>query len=390
MDTGGYKSFSNYTKGLANLSKLVEYVLPSFRIRLFIDNTIYSDKQIMDLIKKIHNIDCVLYHCPNFIEMKGNETFHLGIFGTLVRYFPMFDFQNNDAGDVIVYDIDVKSDNLEDNIEDNTEYHRINGYNIVKSIYSKLDNIYLYINSRLFHNNLKNKFIYKEQFIVPYVIASKIINFKKMPNKILVDFMNNIHETKIRYTNYIITKEIESRKCSKYICFGLDEYFINEIVVKNLLDNKLPILIKYTFHILQPFFFYNKTSQTIPKFNKCIKFLLTGVKYSGNPINFIDKLFYDDENNARQKLSEDAFKIAHNYYKLIQLLFIKKDFDIVNKDFIMLCLSRNVYGNVYFDKYLPYFCKGIKSKIEKQIKLTDIAPINPTLSNNELIRQILS
>jgi len=385
MDTGGYKSFSKYTKGLSNLSILVKKLLPGFRIRLFIDNTIYSDVELMKDIQKLNNVDCVVYHCPNFIEMKSGHEYHLGIFGMFVRYMTMFNFPHNDAGHVIIYDIDVS-----DPQQQNEDYWRLNTYNTVTKLYPNLDDTYLSISGRLFHVNVKNKFIYHNKFIVPYVISSKIINFKKMPHNIFSDFLTHINKTETRYTNYIITKELEAKKCSKYICFGVDEYFINNIVITYLLEHKMPVLIRYTYHILQPFFFYNKTPATKAKFNYYIQQLLTGIKYSGDPIKFIDRLFYDEQNVQRDKLDNRAEKVVNNYYKLIQTLYTRGDYSIICKDFILLSLSKTIYGSAYVDRYISYFNPKTPSLIEKQIIVKGVTQLEPRIAKNNLITQIIS
>ncbi len=385
MDTGGYKAFARYTNGLKNLSILVKRLLPNFRIRLFIDNTIHADPDIMAIIKKIDNVDCVVYHCPNFIEMKSGTEFHLGIFGTFVRYMPMFDFPNNDAGHVIIYDIDVTDPNLQ-----NEDYWRLNTYNTVMGIYPNLEETYLAISGRLFHVNVKNKFIYYNKYVVPYVIASKIINFKKMPNHIFSDFLIHIHKTETRYTNYVITKELEAKKCSKYICFGLDEYFINNVVITHLLEKQMPVLIRYTYHILQPFFFYDQKHGNKQKFNTHIRQLLYGVKYSGDPMKFIDRLFYDEQNNPRSQLNNIANKVVNNYYKLIQQLYRHNDYSIICKDFVLLSLSNTIYGAAYIDRYISYFNPKVPSIIEKHTKANGVQALEPSIAKNKLISQIIS
>jgi hypothetical protein len=385
MDTGGYKSFTIYTDGLLNLSKLVRLLLPSFRIRLFIDNSIYLDKNLMKMINKIDNIDCVLYKCPNFIDIKDNNEYHLGPFGTFMRYMPMFDFQNNDAGDVIIYDIDIP-----DISSDSPDYLRLNYYNTLKNIYPNLKDTYLAIWGRLFHNNIKNKFIHNGKYIVPYVIASKIINFKKIPNKIFVDFLTELYTTNVKYINYKISKKEEHTKCSKNICFGVDEYFINNVVIYYLINNKMSILITYSYSIFQPFYFATENIKNKSKYNQYINFLLKGVNYSGNGFKFIDNLFYEGKVFPSNKLNSDMIQIGHNFYKLMVMLFKKEEYSIISKDFILLSLSKNLYGSIYVNRYIHYFNKKSYNFDNYKNLIPNIKTLNPRIKQNKLIKQILS
>ena len=43
----------------------------------------------------------------NYQIEKSDSKYHIDLFGTLVRYFPLFNFNNNDAKSVIVVDIDI-------------------------------------------------------------------------------------------------------------------------------------------------------------------------------------------------------------------------------------------------------------------------------------------
>ena len=106
MATTGYKDFSSYIDGI---KILYNYRIKDtdFHLRIFIDETIYLDNTIMNELKQLTNIELVLYSCPNFlIKDKKN---HEGLFGTMVRFFPMFDFPNNDAKTVIISDVDICS-----------------------------------------------------------------------------------------------------------------------------------------------------------------------------------------------------------------------------------------------------------------------------------------
>ena len=127
-------------------------MLPDFFLRLFIDDTIYTDSNIMDYLNKIKGIQLVHYSCQNFIA----NGFHRGTFGTLVRFFPMFDFKNNDAEHVIITDIDWHNDtNVENRMRIIRTYNNLN-----KIIEAINNNNNIISNQKMLDikNNLKIKF----------------------------------------------------------------------------------------------------------------------------------------------------------------------------------------------------------------------------------------
>lgn len=103
LENKGYKDLNKYLDGLINFNKQINARRLQFKIRLFIDESIFTDEKIFSIIKTLNNVQPVLYSCPNFII---NDKYHIGLFGTLVRFFPFFDFANNDASIVISADID--------------------------------------------------------------------------------------------------------------------------------------------------------------------------------------------------------------------------------------------------------------------------------------------
>tara|TARA_B110000037_G_scaffold218373_1_gene281248 strand:+ start:2131 stop:2493 length:363 start_codon:yes stop_codon:yes gene_type:complete len=84
LDGKSYKDFNIYLNGIQLFSKYVKKNRPDYSIRLFIDNSIYNDKKIINILKKLNNIELVLYECSDY---KVNKNKHIGLFGTLIRFF---------------------------------------------------------------------------------------------------------------------------------------------------------------------------------------------------------------------------------------------------------------------------------------------------------------
>ena len=106
MQGGGYKDFSIYLNGIKYLNDFITEELSDFYIRLFIDKSIYIDNEIMKYLKKLKKLQIVLTDCKAY---KKNNVHHRGLMPTFFRFFPMFNFENNDSDVVLIADIDWKS-----------------------------------------------------------------------------------------------------------------------------------------------------------------------------------------------------------------------------------------------------------------------------------------
>lgn len=386
----GYKNFNIYIRGLAQLNKFVTNIIPNFRIRLFIDNNIYGDSEIMEKLDRMDKIDKILYECNDFMI---NDRYHDGLFGTMVRFFPMFDFENNDANIVGIIDADFNKPESYFHIlqsfnrfnqgikniktDDEIEYE----YNKKISISSdNLSDIYLYFYGRLFHISAKEV---KSDFVRPYAVAWKIFNVKRMDKKLLIDYL---YEVKLNKNNIIYSdyQNIRDIKQDTNFIFGVDEYFINNTMIEYLYKNKLCFAARYYYQIHFPlFFFYEKIQQNdvykisekdIKDFKRIIDFIIGNIKLNNNSLDdkmkFIDeKIYYDKTSNKNIKIDNLFYYINYRIYLAYTILRKNNKYNIVSKNISDLIFKKN-FGYIYIEKIETVNCKNInRDIIYKNIKL---------------------
>jgi hypothetical protein len=234
MRSGGYKNFDNYLNGIKKINSIAKE--NDMEIRIFIDNTIYSDNKMMDYLNNLDRVTLILYECCDFLI----DNHHVGLFGTLVRFFPLFDFPNNDSEAAFIVDADVVERFLK----------------VQLCIYDLLKNnslekkIHIAYGGNFFHINMEsNKKIYHngKVYMFPYCIADRIIGLKKIPPKSFLKFMKKImvymNEKDIPkkiLSNYYISPKKYKIKCENNICFGIDEYYLNQVLFKYLLRRDKP------------------------------------------------------------------------------------------------------------------------------------------------------
>jgi len=375
MRKGGYKNFNRYLNGIKILYDVINEILPNFSLRLFIDMSIYNDTSIMNILYKLKKIEIVLFCCKLY---EREDIYHLGTFGTMLRAFPLFDFPNNDANRVIIVDIDVS---------EYKKYNTLDTYtNLIKNYTDdELDKLYIFGSGKPYMVlNTNKEYIIDNKYIKPYFIIDRIIGFKKIPKKLIIDFLYNTQKTKKIYSTYHISKNDKIKKCDEYICFGIDEYLINEIVIPYLLKKKYSLLFLVNCNLQSTIYNFNKDlySNLKTKFYSYINLLIKNIdkqKYNINTIeksiNFINNILYKNDNVISQSEITDVHKlIIKNYYDLFYIIYKNKDFSIFNKDTLDIILSKDMVGYFKKVKYISYNNK-LKQKLleNKSIKL-DMTP----------------
>ncbi len=357
----GYKKFYIYINGLKKTIKFRKKYLPNFKLRIFVDKSIIDDKEIMAIMNSDKNIQLVEYLCPNYLAK--DKYYHKGTFGTLVRFFPMFDFPNNDAKDVMIWDIDL---NNEDLFIANTIYQFINNNNL------RLPFIY-YGNMFLVNDNL------------PYIFAGRLYNFKRLSTEPIIEFITNIDKQ-------IITKEIYLKKMKDYketnIKYGIDELFLNATLFPYLIENN----IKYGYYIkygISYIFYYNQYNSNHPKNTEYLKEIL-GKYYNSSNISrnigriisrninikknlnkiystmtkqsILGRIQYDKSDHKKytdiidkalyniNKITPKARYIGINFYKLIRKFIKNKDYSWINKNNIDII--EKYYMDTIYDESL--------------------------------------
>jgi hypothetical protein len=236
-----YRQFDKYLNGISIITNHLKKNMPDFTLRLFIDRSIYDDSKIMDILLHIEGLEIVVYHCFDFVR---DDIYHVGLFGTIVRMFPIFDFENNDANMILINDIDIENqeniihtEKVFQILKQNHKLNKISLFNV--GTLSSASRVYFNI-----HNTLD--YLYHDHINV-YTLTDKICSIHRLPHELITTFLNETLSNKSNFYSFYeyyknsthITKEME-----QYI-YGVDEYFINKKLIPYVIDNKIP----YATHI---------------------------------------------------------------------------------------------------------------------------------------------
>jgi hypothetical protein len=270
-----HKHFGKYVTGLRKTIKFIksfnETVEKSERFiyLLFIDQNIRDDEKIYRMIESSNIVVPVLYECSEY--MKGK--YHADTFGTLLRFFPMFDFSNNPIKMTLIADIELKDKHLK--IMRKYMKHKPPGITFKT-----------YVTSKLF---------YKEAF---YGVLAGIILFNdnKLKQSLILDFIQNAHEIED-------TGPYEMRKTA--FGFGVDEVFLRAYLIPSL--EKYNVISDYNmnYFIYYSLDYITKTEKRQEITSEILKLIVEDI--NANPTDsetILDSIEYEEE-----KEGEDIAKV---------------------------------------------------------------------------------
>ena len=312
----------------------------------------------MKEINKLKNLELVKFSCKS---LKKNKIYHRGTFSTFIRFFPMFNFENNDSNIVIISDIDWGSIK-----HIKSKFKMLDNYKYIK----QKEKLNLLIDTTFHQANVKYDYIYKN-IKIGYFVSYNMLNIIKINKNILIKYIKNIDDTNIKVPYTIYDNSINYKFSSKYellknkkslinksgnnkIIYGIDEYFLNNILKKYLINNKKSIGIVINIGLLDNIYYYLKnnnyklTGDELYIYKYFFEFVFKGIvkdyKYKSiqKSYNILDKYLYDiyTSENKKYKLNKEQKKIFKKMYVFYYKIYDTKYVKYFNKKFLDIILDK--------------------------------------------------
>jgi len=205
-------SYRNLKQYVGNFRKFLtqSMYLKTFEVRVYTDDT--AKDIVLEESKEDPRVSVLHYNCPQFREGNG----HVGMFGALVRFLPMFE----DLDVVWCSDIDIPDRYLAPELL----------HTVVKHKYDFLISTYSCYEMKVW--GTKNT-----------ILAGRFISRIQFPRALLTLFLNRVSAGKI-------DDKIEEinvgnvRKPRSDFPYGLDEYFLNTYIYNTLKTRNSKILLQ--------------------------------------------------------------------------------------------------------------------------------------------------
>jgi hypothetical protein len=345
-----YRDISIYIKGLKGLVNCFDSLITkhnqNIHFFLYYDNSIEIDKKFIELKPYLLSksfVKLIKYYCPKF--MLGDM--HKGLFGTLVRMFPLFDnkYEKNIKS---ITDIDFNDENY-DSIVFPTKQILTNKNDVI--ILTKIGSEWAYLN------------LFKPKYFNGLVLANITFNRISLDSNLLRDILNKINKgdkkildvfTEIIKLTRMINKKFHGFENintqidpNNLFIYGIDEYFINLIIFDYLIEHNKKIGIIY------------RPDYAIYKY---ISYITKWDKYDTNIIKQFFKEFlkqeYNDKDSIKQYINKGSKLIV------IDNVRNKKQYDIQMNNLERLYNLIKKYNNKI--KFDIDYVKNIKKTIDSR------------------------
>lgn len=354
MHSDEYKSSKLYIDGLNHIINNIQNKI-DWNLRIYYDRSIINKEKINDQQKKdmqgyittfkraLQTKKCELYKYsfPDFIV---DKIYHQGLFGTLTRFMPLFDFDFEKSKTVYVSDVDsFFYDKFGKIMEQFTESPQ---YDLLYSA-ALCYNLSYYVS----FNRLK----------IFYPVAGCFIMKKKMDHKLFIQFLLDIKYNRGEYKSYIESYNKDNKKyidiklrqirnlpddkikrsiIKKYnhslkamesinknqMPYGIDEFFLGKLLNTEITEKKIRyiLLLKMTFtYIVKQIryannYFYDLNKETSDILNSFFENILRNIhtfnkdNHAQNYFNMVNKIKYDDNKDKYIEI------FLSNFMKLIQ------------------------------------------------------------------------
>jgi len=206
-----YRDFRQY---IGNLRRFVidTEQLPDFEVRIYTDDT--GKEYALDIAKNFSRISVLHYDCPAFRDGKG----HFGMFGTLVRFLPMFE----DLDIVWCSDIDIPRNYLDPLVLKHMAKTKALVHINTLICYER--------NFRSVHRNA--------------ILAGMFITKVQFPRALLTRFLNMLLDGRLDKHLYAMNQENLTNHVPKPVSrvpYGTDELFMNTYIYNWIVSKNIRI-----------------------------------------------------------------------------------------------------------------------------------------------------
>jgi protein involved in ribonucleotide reduction len=239
-----YRQFSKYENNLKRFLKQTEQ-LPNFEVRIYTDDT--GKDFVLDISQSYSTVSVYHYNCSELRE----ETGHIGTFGTLVRFLPMF--ENLDI--VWISDIDIPDSFL------NTK---------LISLMEK-NNCSAFIQTLICYERK----VYGRKYTIT---ADRMIFRFKFPKVLLSRFITKLINDQLKPIIHKLNVANISKPESK-VPYGIDEVFINSSIYDYMKKQSLKLICQKDYFMTSGYY-KHYANMPVDKQNILLHYYKTGSSFS--------------------------------------------------------------------------------------------------------------
>jgi hypothetical protein len=296
------KNFQKYVDGLKSWKILMKKYYPESQLQVFVDKSIATDPEINKILFDL-DARIFLFECPDYLR---DDAFHIGLFGTMIRFYPFFDVNNHPMKIAHIQEVEP----LPESWNLITEMRTAS----LKKFKYEMGLIYDSHNVFEVPPNYKNQSTFDDGVLYPWILAGRFIAMTKIPFELWKTYIQDIKNGKKFYNKYVHTQtKTATIKEHGNFSFGVDESFLNDVYLKWLIDNGYGVGFILRYKISYPVYYLREKVKKDPRSIKIFNYILQKDHTSiHNALEEFDKLFYIHDKTKR------AIECAPRFYEIIE------------------------------------------------------------------------
>lgn len=288
------KNFQKYVNGLRMWKQFKKHY-PTSQLQIFIDKSIAEDSEIRNVLRELH-ARVFLFECPNHMRSDG---YHMGLFGTMVRFFPIFDINKHPLRVAHIQEVEPDPESV-------SKFDLI--VSATKKNLHQYNTALVYYGSNLLHSAFENKQFMVENLPYPWIFAGRFSVLQKIPFTVFTSFLKEIEKGK-KFMNMYEEKYKEEH--GKY-GLGIDETFLNVHYLEYLITHNYAIGIVNAYRVSFPVYWEKERILKNSKSKQIFQYILQNDLPLRENMKTFDKLFYKDT------FTEYAKDCASRFYQVVE------------------------------------------------------------------------
>ena len=299
------KNFDIYIDGLKNWNRYMKSY-PNSQLQIFIDRNIAEDTNVAAVLKSL-NIRVFLFECPEYLMDNG---YHMGLFGTMVRFFPMFDVNKHPMNVAHFQELEPTEYSV-------PTFEAIDKFSRMKTAV-ELGTIYLITN--IYTTGFEDQLFFEENIPYPWMLAGRFCAKTKVPFSLWKDYLEGVKNNKQFIDRYQQGKNADkARKDERHgkYSFGIDETFLNSLYMPWLINNGYGIGIIIHYYISDVFYYIKQRLFADKRTQRLLNYILQKNQSISASIREIDTMYYAGDYKPH-KTTARSKEVCDRFYEVVE------------------------------------------------------------------------
>jgi hypothetical protein len=238
-----------------------------------------------------------VFQCPAYFIQ---DNFHLGLFATMVRFYPMFDVNTHALHVAHIQELEPDNDFV--------------------PMFAKLDKLgtmkhgaaLVYTTSKPYMKDfVSNKYKFETFIYYPWIIAGRFSAYEKVPFKLFTNYLDDVNQGKTFYNIYS-SQDFNRKPEHGNYSFGVDESFLNEVYLPFLISAGKTIGILTEFKPSYAVYYSLQKVKQNAKSQPILSYILNKPGTLHALLKEFDTLYYSNHT------SEYANECADRFYQVLE------------------------------------------------------------------------